>query len=277
MVFHSKIIARVFPRRTEATPTDALAFVGDPPLWRVECDEVHVSVTFTWDVAEGQRLLGAWSAQGYNVRLGGPAINFPAEEFVPGRYLKTGWTITSRGCPNRCHECLVPVREGGLRTLAIRDGWNVADNNLLACPTEHLYAVFAMLDRQREPKVFSGGLEARLFTPAIARRMAAMTIAKVFFAYDRAASFNPLADAASVMRDSGWDFYKKRCDKTAAHHHRINKAFAYVLCGHEGDTRGVDDGGISNPGQQRLFGLRVTWYISPYQSQDAHYKIPESS
>ena len=50
-------IVRVFPRRTSATPTDDLAFVGDPPLFLPEADEVHVSCTFTWDRAEARRLL----------------------------------------------------------------------------------------------------------------------------------------------------------------------------------------------------------------------------
>jgi hypothetical protein len=30
--FHGKVI-RVFPERTKWTPTDGLAFVGEPPLW----------------------------------------------------------------------------------------------------------------------------------------------------------------------------------------------------------------------------------------------------
>jgi len=44
-------IVRVFPRRTTATPTDEMAFVGDPPppAFRPEADEVHISCTFTWD------------------------------------------------------------------------------------------------------------------------------------------------------------------------------------------------------------------------------------
>jgi len=44
-------ILRVFPRRTKATPTDALARVGYPPTpaCRIDADEVHISVTFTWD------------------------------------------------------------------------------------------------------------------------------------------------------------------------------------------------------------------------------------
>ena len=44
-----KIIARVFPRRTKATPDDALAFTGEPPLLELpEIDEVHISVAFTY-------------------------------------------------------------------------------------------------------------------------------------------------------------------------------------------------------------------------------------
>lgn len=41
-------IARVFPRKTKATPDDELCFFGPPPLLNMpEVDEVHISVTFT--------------------------------------------------------------------------------------------------------------------------------------------------------------------------------------------------------------------------------------
>ncbi len=49
---------RVFPRKTAWTPTDELAFVGDPPLFRPPEQPVMVSVTFTWDIPEGERLAG---------------------------------------------------------------------------------------------------------------------------------------------------------------------------------------------------------------------------
>jgi hypothetical protein len=35
--------------------------------------------------------------------------------------------------------------------LPIIDGWNVLDDNLLACPREHVEAVFAMLWRPETP------------------------------------------------------------------------------------------------------------------------------
>src|SRR3989304_2567118 len=97
-----KKLIRVFPRKTKWTPTDDMAFVGDPPLFRPEADEIHVSATFTWDIAEAQRLAQAWSWHYSNVRLGGPAFGDPGGPFVPGRYIKNGVVMTSRGCPFGC-------------------------------------------------------------------------------------------------------------------------------------------------------------------------------
>ena len=41
-------LIRISPRKTRATPTDALAWFG-PPDRLAEADEVHVSVAFTYD------------------------------------------------------------------------------------------------------------------------------------------------------------------------------------------------------------------------------------
>ena len=45
------ITLRVFPRRTNATPDDPLAYVGEPnfPQQLGNVIEVNISVTFTWD------------------------------------------------------------------------------------------------------------------------------------------------------------------------------------------------------------------------------------
>ena len=48
-------LIRVFPRKTKATPDDALAYFG-PPDRHAEADEVHVSVTFTYDKAWAEHL-----------------------------------------------------------------------------------------------------------------------------------------------------------------------------------------------------------------------------
>jgi len=46
-------LVRVFPRRTQATPDDDLAFIGPPPLFLPQIQEIHISVAFTWEVAWG--------------------------------------------------------------------------------------------------------------------------------------------------------------------------------------------------------------------------------
>ena len=158
---------RVFPRRTKWTPDDKNSFCGHPPLWVLESEDlpVRVSCTFTDDIPRALALQKSWQRYFSDVRVGGPAFDDPGSEFVPGRFLKPGVTITSRGCIRKCGFCLVPKREGKLRELPIKDGWIVQDNNLLACSEKHLLAVFEMLQRQPYPADFAAGLDSRLLRP----------------------------------------------------------------------------------------------------------------
>jgi len=103
------MILRVFPRRTSATPDDEYVRIGPPDMLGLppDVEEVHISVTFTWDVPEALLLYKAWREVHPKVLLGGPAFGDnridderAAGDFVPGRYLKRGYVITSRGCPN---------------------------------------------------------------------------------------------------------------------------------------------------------------------------------
>ena len=67
------LIARVFPRKTAATPDDDLVFLGPPPLLTLpEIDEVHVSVTFTYDKAKAEELAEDWRCGGFPERKGPP-------------------------------------------------------------------------------------------------------------------------------------------------------------------------------------------------------------
>ena len=160
-------IIRVFPRRTAATPTDDLVRVGTGPGLFDQADEVHVSVTFTWDLPAAERLAKAWEPVA-PVRIGGPATGEAGGDFTPGRYVKGGYVLTSRGCPNRCWFCSVWRREGAeIRELPITAGWNVLDDNLLACSDQHIRNVFEMLKGQKSNGriQFTGGLEAKRLKP----------------------------------------------------------------------------------------------------------------
>ena len=221
--FPERRIIRVFPRRTAATPTDDCVFINNPPMFWPDADEVHVSVTFSWDRAEGERLAEAWTATGLPVKIGGPAYDAPGGEFVPGRYLKPGYVITSRGCPNHCWFCLVPRREGGLWELPITDGWNVMDDNLLACSEDHVRAVFAMLKRQTRRAEFTGGLEAEALNPWHVDLLADLNPARMYFAYDTPDDLEPLRQAGAMLAGAGL-------------RRESHKVCCYVLCGYPGDA-----------------------------------------
>jgi hypothetical protein len=215
-------VIRVFPRRTRATPAGPDVRVHDWPGFFDEADEVHISVTFTWDLPMAERLAKVWE-QVAPVKMGGPATGMAGGYFVPGRYLAPGYVITSRGCPNRCWFCSVWRREGGVRELPIVDGWNVLDDNLLACSDEHIRAVFAMLARQRHSIEFTGGLEAARLKSWHVEALRKIRPKQMFFAYDTPDDYEPLREAGRMLLEAGWT----RESKTLR---------AYVLCGYPRDT-----------------------------------------
>lgn len=214
------MIARVFPRKTKATPTDPRAFFGLPQHPLPDIEEVRVSVTFIEDKRQGEELAEVWSKIAPTT-IGGPAYDDPGGDFTPGLYLKPGYVITSRGCPRHCSNCFVPKREGGIRELPVTDGWNILDNNILATCDEHYEAVCRMLARQTERALFAGGLEARRLTDWHIERLVRLKPDRLYFAYDRPADLEPLISAGSRLGAAGF-----------TRHH----LYAYVLIGYEGDT-----------------------------------------
>jgi hypothetical protein len=210
---------RVFPRRTKWTPDDELAFVGDPPLFRPQGRTVYISVTFTWDISEASRLYCAWNQFYPDVFVGGPAwANHPGE-FDPGKFLKEGVTITSRGCPWKCPWCFVPKREGEIKELEIKDGWIVQDNNLLACSKEHQEKVFKMLLRQRDRIEFAGGLDGHFLSTWHIDWFKKLRVRQFWFACDHSDSFKRLEKISDLMAD--FPERKKRC---------------YVMIGYDGES-----------------------------------------
>ena len=200
---------RVFPRQTKWTPTDELAFIGDPPLIRPPDQPVRISATFTWDKIEAERLYRSWSALYSDVKIGGPAYDNPGGEFEPGRFVKEGVTITSRGCPKQCPFCFVPRREGIIRELPIKDGWIVQDNNLLACSNEHVEKVFDMLRRQSKAICFNGGLDATFFTERHRGLLDSIRLREAWFSCDRP---NDLPEMERLSRKlENISTNKKRC------------------------------------------------------------------
>jgi hypothetical protein len=195
-------LIRVFPRKTNATPDDGNVRFGVPTLFD-EADEVHVSTTWTWDRAKAERLAKSWRVVTNNVKVGGPAYGDPGGEFEPGLYLKKGYVLTSRGCPNHCWFCVVPRREGKIREISVMDGWNLLDSNLLACSRPHIEKVFRMLGRQERRPRFTGGLEAARLEPWHVECLARLKPETVWFAYDTPDDYGPLVCAVDLLKEFG--------------------------------------------------------------------------
>ena len=238
---------RVFPKQTKWTPTDALAFVGDPPLFRpMEQMPVRVSVAFTWDITEGERLARAWSDYYSDVEIGGPAFGDAGGEFVPGRFVKAGVTMSSRGCSKKCPWCFVPGREGAVRELPITDGYILQDNNLLSCSPEHIKGVFEMLKRQRKAAIFSGGIDTTLLKMWHRYLFDSIRLKELWFACDSAAALKWLERAAVIL--DGIPAYKRRC---------------YVMIGFDGETLAEAEKRL-----ERVFELGFYPFCQLYQSDE---------
>lgn len=215
-------LIRVFPRITSATPKDELAYYGKPDLF-AEADEVHISVTFTQDKARAEDLAEDWKHIA-PVKVHGVAYGDPGHDFVPGRYIKHGYTFTSRGCPRRCWFCSVWKRDPIPRMLPISDGWNILDDNLLACDESHVRKVFAMLRMQNRRACFTGGLEAAALQDYQVGLLADLKPRPaMFWAYDPGDPFETLRGAAERMISAGF---------TSASH----RLGVYVLIGYPKDT-----------------------------------------
>jgi hypothetical protein len=221
-VTSGKRLIRVFPRKTKATPDDELAYFG-PPDDRAEADEVHVSVTFTYDKAIAEQLAEHWRGVA-PVKIGGVAYGDSSLEFIPGRYIRPGYTITTRGCPRRCWFCGVWKKWPTVNVMPIYDGWNVLDDNLLAAPRPHVEAVFDMLRRQKRRVEFTGGLEALSLQNYQVDLLASLKPRpNMFFAYDPQDEFETLESAARRLLAAGF---------TKASH----RLRCYVMVGYPKDT-----------------------------------------
>jgi hypothetical protein len=219
-------LIRVFPRKTKATPDDRLAFYGPPDLlaYAAEPDAVHVSVTFSADKPRAEKLAEQWQHIA-PTSIGGRVYGEYDLEFTPGLYIKPGYLLTSRGCPRRCWFCDVWKRRPDATPIPVlHDGWNVLDDNLLACPEWHVRRVFAMLSQQQRQVCFTGGLEALSLEDYHVHLLSSLKPRpRCFFAYDPGDAFDTLVSAAHRMLAAGFT--------QQSHGLRV-----YVLIGYPFDT-----------------------------------------
>lgn len=194
------------------TPLDDYAFVGYPPMIRPEADEVHISVSFTWDLPLGYALYVAWSQYYPEAKIGGPAFpGYSEGGSIPGVYVKPNIVFTSRGCNNHCPWCLVPLNEGGFRPVPfslVSESVVIQDNNILQHETAHLGKIMNML-RGCKSVVFAGGLEPNLIDDRVVYMLKNIKIKQLFLSCDSKESIKPLRQAVAKL--NGFPRDKLRC------------------------------------------------------------------
>jgi hypothetical protein len=191
-------------------PNDPDAYFDEPDFFTPKYEEAHISCTFTWDIEKAKELAKAWGNHAKVIKVGGPAFETPADDFQAGLYLRQGVTITSRGCPNNCDFCLVPKREGKIKTLPIVAGHIVQDNNLLACPDSHLKKVWAMLRKQHSIE-FRGGFEISRITPKVLEELRSLRIREIWIACDRPQALKKVLKAIDRLHKAGFSRHKIHC------------------------------------------------------------------
>ena len=191
-------------------PTDEHCYFDAPDLLTPMYDEVHVSVTFTWDIEKARLLAKLWESHSRTpVKLGGVAINGEScSPFVPGVYLKHGIMITSRGCSNNCSFCMVNKKLIEFEEFAT--GNIVQDNNILACSDKHWSKVMVALKTQRDIE-FKGGMESRRITTKIVDDLRSLKIKSLWLACDSDSDLKPLKKAVDLLKAGGFKRYKIFC------------------------------------------------------------------
>jgi len=196
-------LIRVFPRKTRATPDDALAYFG-PPDRLAEADEVHVSVAFTYDRAwaEQPRRTMETCRAGQSRRWSRMAI--AARTLCQGATSSRATCSPRAVCPRRCWFCSVWKRDSGPPPLANLDGHNILDDKFAGLPRDHVEAVFAMLRRQNRRVEFTGGLEALALQDYQVELLASLRPRPaMFWAYDPGDEFETLQSAARRLLEAG--------------------------------------------------------------------------
>jgi len=207
-------IIRVFLRRNKQyTPTDSYAFYGLPllPQFIPEHDEVHISCIFTWDRAECEELAFQWEGRTNKpVKLGGPGLGSPANDFIQGMYVKPNIILTTRGCNNQCPWCIVHKLEGRLKELPICQGNVIQDNNFLQASRMHKDKVFNMLKTQHGI-CFKGGLDVDLIDDHFIDAITSLRIKELWLACDTDTTLPAFKRAAAKLTNVGFNRNKIYC------------------------------------------------------------------
>jgi organic radical activating enzyme len=174
--------------------------------------KVHISTIFSWDKEEAFKLQKDYLQYYPKVIVGGPAFanNSYNPKFIPGKYVKKGITITTRGCNFNCPWCLVPKYEGRFKEINIEVGNIIQDNNILLASKEHLRKVFQMLKTQKQIR-FLGGLDKRLIKDWHIEELRSLKIKELWLSFDSWSNRISFMRVMEKLKKAGFSRNQIRC------------------------------------------------------------------
>ena len=191
--------------------------VWDMPLFRDCVDKIYVSCVFT----KNRDICNEWEGRA-DIGGSGYDLNKTLPDEIENIKPRINFGFTTRGCIRKCKFCIVPEKEGMIRTIGdIYDIWDgkskelvVMDNNILALPT-HFKKICEQLEKEKIKVDFNQGLDIRLLTDELAQSLSKVKhISEIRFAWD-----NP-EDEDKIVR--GLEILKRN---------KCKRAMFYVLVG----------------------------------------------
>jgi len=158
------------------------------PLAVPYVERIFVSCIFTWN----RRKAEVWR-QYPHAEIGGSGVdltkNLPPE--IEAVKPKINLGFTTRGCIRKCPFCIVPKKEGYIRTVGdIYDVWDgksdkitLLDNNILGL-REHFFKIIKQLKKERLKVDFNQGLDCRLVDEEVAKALSGVRHEEYKFAFD---------------------------------------------------------------------------------------------
>lgn len=190
------------------------SFVQEDP------DKVFISCVFPQNKGQYEGIANMYRSQGIDVEVGGTGFNYdldpevdtvmPDYDLYPSEY---SIGHTTRGCPNSCHFCIVPKKEGSktYKVQHIKEFHNPDHNTVMILDSNILDQKEWFLDNmdyviENKLQLWEHGMDARLLDDEIAQKIKEVCQAGGYkgrypkFAFDRMSDKDQITEGMKILR-----------------------------------------------------------------------------
>jgi hypothetical protein len=195
---------------------------GDSVGFHIENpDKVYISCIFTKNAEQARGIATYYSDA--EIDIGGTGVNLKKElprkieyiipdyDLYPSTYSQG---YTTRGCIRKCQFCVVPEKEGKIKTAQLPwefhyrcfDTCMIMDNNLFAAPESWQNRVFNWFADEQIKMISPQGWDIRLLTKDRARSLKRIRhIGPIHFAWDNLSDESEVLSGIKLLKEIGFD------------------------------------------------------------------------